>query len=72
MSEETRSGTSRRGFLRQAALTGAGIVAGATTARAAEPDPKITEVQEWATAFGDPVDAVGAADRVGFQVIQEP
>ena len=67
MSEETRSGTSRRGFLRQAALTGAGIVAGATTARAAEPDPKITEVQEWATAFGDPVDAAPYGTPIHFE-----
>lgn len=67
MSDETKNGTSRRGFLRQAALTGAGIVAGATTARASEPDPKITEVQEWATAFGDPVDAAPYGTPIRFE-----
>ncbi|SSC70942.1 unnamed protein product [Ciceribacter sp. T2.26MG-112.2] len=67
MSDETNNGTSRRGFLRQAALTGAGIVAGATTARASEPDPKITEVQEWATAFGDPVDAAPYGTPIRFE-----
>lgn len=67
MSDETKTGTSRRGFLRQAALTGAGIVAGATTARASEPDPKITEVQDWATAFGDPVDAAPYGTPIRFE-----
>ena len=57
MSDEPEKATSRRGFLRGAALTGASLVAGATAARASGPDPLITEVQEWATGFGDAVDA---------------
>ena len=48
--------TSRRAFLRGSAAAAAGAaVAGA--ARAAEPDPLITEVQPWARGLGDGVDA---------------
>ncbi|MFX0545902.1 sulfite dehydrogenase [Roseovarius sp. S1116L3] len=48
-------GPSRRNFLRGAAA-GTALIAGGA-ARAATPDPLITEVQPWATGFGDPVDA---------------
>ncbi|MGL4198795.1 MAG: twin-arginine translocation signal domain-containing protein, partial [Allorhizobium sp.] len=48
MSDEPENVSSRRTFLRQAAMTGAGLVAGASVARASGPDPKITEVQPWA------------------------
>ncbi|ABL72219.1 sulfite dehydrogenase [Paracoccus denitrificans] len=52
------AGTSRRAFLRAGAAAGAGLVTGAGIARAAEtPDPLITEVQPWATEFGEAVDA---------------
>ncbi len=47
---------SRRAFLR-GALAAGGAVAGATAARAAGPDPLSTEVQPWASGFGEPVDA---------------
>ena len=47
---------SRRQFLSGAAAVGAGAVA-AGAARAAGPDPLITEVQEWATITGEGVDA---------------
>lgn len=47
-------GPSRRNFLRGAAA-GTALIAG-TTARAATPDPLITEVQPWASGFGDAVD----------------
>lgn len=57
MSDDTAPGTSRRAFLRGTAAAGVGLVAGATAARAAGPDPLITEVQDWASSFGDPVDA---------------
>lgn len=57
MQDEPETGPSRRGFLRQTALAGAGLVAGTAAARAEAPDPLITEVQPWATEFGDPVDA---------------
>ena len=48
--------TSRRAFLAGTAAAGAGLVATAATAQTA-PDPLITEVQPWASAFGAPVDA---------------
>ncbi|MCU9847946.1 sulfite dehydrogenase [Defluviimonas sp. WL0024] len=56
MSGTVETGTSRRAFL------GAGLAAGAAVAttglaRAQEADPLITEVQDWSSAFGDPVDA---------------
>jgi len=47
--------SSRRAFLR-GALAAGGAVAGATAARAAGPDPLITEVQSWASGLGAPVD----------------
>ncbi|WP_146344110.1 sulfite dehydrogenase [Falsiphaeobacter marinintestinus] len=47
---------SRRQFLSGAAAVGAGVVAG-TTAKAAGPDPLITQVQDWASGTGDGVDA---------------
>lgn len=47
------AGTSRRGFLKTTAPGGAGLVAGAGAA-AAEGDPLITKVQDWASGFGDP------------------
>ncbi len=67
MSDEPANGTSRRGFLRNTALTAAGLVTGAGTARAAEPDPLITEVQPWASAFGDPVDATPYGMPIQFE-----
>lgn len=48
-------GPSRRAFLRGAAA-GTALIAG-TAARSETPDPLITEVQPWASGFGDPVDA---------------
>ncbi|WP_439124160.1 sulfite dehydrogenase [Marivita sp.] len=47
---------SRRAFLRGSAAAAAGLTA-AGAARANEPDPLITEVQDWAVSFGDGVDA---------------
>ncbi|MCO6179683.1 sulfite dehydrogenase [Ciceribacter sp. RN22] len=67
MSDEPANGTSRRGFLRNTALTAAGLVTGVGTARAAEPDPLITEVQPWASAFGDPVDATPYGMPIQFE-----
>ena len=43
------------------------VVAGATTAKAAGPDPLITEVQDWASAFGDPVDAAPYGMPIRFE-----
>lgn len=67
MTDEPVTGPSRRGFLRNSALAGAGLVAGATTAKAAGPDPLITEVQDWASAFGDPVDAAPYGMPIRFE-----
>ncbi len=47
---------SRRAFLRGSAAAAAGLTA-AGAARANDPDPLITETQDWAMSFGDPVDA---------------
>lgn len=53
-----RAAIGRRGFLRAGAAAGAMVAGGATMARAeATPDPLITEVQPWASGFGDGVDA---------------
>ncbi|MBS0125343.1 sulfite dehydrogenase [Thetidibacter halocola] len=65
MSKET-NGPSRRQFLTSAAAMGAGAVA-ATAARAAGPDPLITEVQEWATGLGDGVDATPYGLPIQFE-----
>ncbi|WP_323042762.1 sulfite dehydrogenase [Gemmobacter sp.] len=67
MTDDPAKGPSRRGFLRRSALAGAGLVAGATAARAAGPDPLITNVQPWATEFGDPVDAVPYGLPIRFE-----
>ncbi|MFC0278475.1 sulfite dehydrogenase [Falsigemmobacter intermedius] len=60
------AGTSRRGFLKTTALGGAGLVAGAGAA-AAEGDPLITKVQDWASGFGDPVDAAPYGMPIRFE-----
>ena len=56
MTDEPTMIQSRRRFLTGTAAAGAGLVA-AGAARAATPDPLITEVQDWASATGDAVDA---------------
>lgn len=55
MTDEPAIIQSRRRFLTGTAAAGAGLVA-AGAARAATPDPLITEVQDWASATGDAVD----------------
>ncbi|MGD9866152.1 MAG: sulfite dehydrogenase [Pseudodonghicola sp.] len=57
---------SRRQFLTGAAAAGAGAVA-ATAARAAGPDPLITEVQDWASATGEGVDATPYGLPIRFE-----
>ena len=64
--EPVKEGTSRRAFLRGTAAAGAGMIA-ATAARAEGPDPLITEVQPWATEFGDPVDATPYGMPIEFE-----
>ncbi|SMX47666.1 sulfite dehydrogenase [Maliponia aquimaris] len=65
MSKES-NGPSRRQFLTSAAALGAGAVA-ATGVRAATPDPLITEVQPWASGFGDGVDATPYGLPIKFE-----
>ncbi|MGB5560435.1 MAG: sulfite dehydrogenase [Paracoccaceae bacterium] len=58
---------SRRAFLKGAAAAGGAAIA-ATTARAqATPDPLITEVQPWASGFGDGVDATPYGLPIQFE-----
>ncbi|MBN8189073.1 sulfite dehydrogenase [Salipiger thiooxidans] len=64
--DKTGPSASRRQFLTGAAAIGAGTVA-ATVARAAEPDPLITEVQSWASSFGDGVDATPYGLPIRFE-----
>ena len=66
MSEENRTGPSRRQFLTSAAALGAGSVA-ASMARAQTPDPLITEIQPWAQQFGDGVDATPYGLPIRFE-----
>lgn len=63
----TGAGLSRRGFLRAGAAVGA-MAAGAGAARAEEqPDPLITEVQPWASGWGDGVDATPYGLPIRFE-----
>ena len=64
--EKKAASASRRQFLTGAAAVGAGTVA-AGVARAAEPDPLITEVQDWASGFGDGVDATPYGLPIKFE-----
>ncbi len=61
-----RNQPSRRQFLSGAAAAGAGAVT-AAAAQAASPDPLITEVQEWASATGEGVDATPYGLPVRFE-----
>ncbi|WP_238364390.1 sulfite dehydrogenase [Mesobacterium pallidum] len=67
MSDTFEKAPSRRAFLKGAA-GGAGAVAlAATGARAATPDPLITEVQDWATSLGEGVDATPYGLPIKFE-----
>ena len=67
MSENPRAkAPSRRQFLSGAAAVGVGAV-GASAARAAGPDPLITQVQEWAQATGEGVDATPYGLPIQFE-----
>lgn len=66
-SENKGKGASRRAFLKGAVAAGT-AAAGATMARAAgEPDPLITEVQDWASGLGDGVDATPYGLPIRFE-----
>ncbi len=57
MTTDSKSGTTRRGFLKAGLAAGGALAGGTTAARAAGPDPTITEIQPWNQENGDPVDA---------------
>jgi len=58
----------RRAFLRGAGLAAGGAVLGAAGgARAGVPDPLITQVQDWATTFGEGVDATPYGLPIRFE-----
>lgn len=67
MTDEPAGGTTRRGFLGAGLAAGGAIVAGATAARAAGPDPLITEIQPWAQGLGEGVDAVPYGMPIKFE-----
>uniref|UniRef100_UPI003B5226A5 sulfite dehydrogenase n=1 Tax=Roseovarius indicus TaxID=540747 RepID=UPI003B5226A5 len=62
-----KNSTSRRAFLRGSAAAAVAAGAGAGAARAAEPDPLITEVQDWAAGFGEGVDATPYGLPIRFE-----
>ncbi len=64
MSEDLKP--SRRAFLKGTAAAAAGITA-AGAAKAAGPDPLITEVQDWASITGDGVDATPYGMPIEFE-----
>jgi len=64
--DNENKGASRRAFLKGAVAAG-GAVAGAGMARAAEPDPLITEVQHWASGLGEGVDATPYGMPIEFE-----
>lgn len=66
MTDEAILRPSRRAFLHGTAAAGAGLVA-ATAAGAQTPDPLITEVQPWASEFGDAVDATPYGMPIRFE-----
>ncbi|WP_425043501.1 sulfite dehydrogenase [Primorskyibacter sp. S87] len=67
MSENSKKiAPSRRQFLTGAAAAGAGAVA-AGAARAAGPDPLITELQDWASGTGEGVDATPYGLPIEFE-----
>ncbi|KCV80863.1 sulfur oxidation molybdopterin C protein [Actibacterium atlanticum] len=55
MTDKSDPTTTRRGFIKAGIAAGGAAAAGA--AQAGEPDPLITEVQDWASYTGDGVDA---------------
>lgn len=58
--------SSRRAFLKGTIAAG-GALAGASMAGASTPDPLITEVQDWASSFGDGVDATPYGLPIRFE-----
>ncbi len=65
MNELYDNGTTRRAFIKAGLATGGALVAGGAAAQTG--DPLITEVQDWATGFGDPVDATPYGMPIEFE-----
>ena len=72
MTETSGKGTSRRGFLKAGFAAGGALVAGATAARAAGPDPLITQVQPWNSELGDGVDVHPYGMPVKYEIGRDP
>ena len=66
MSDEPKTATSRRAFLRGTVAAGGALVTSGA-AHAAGPDPLITTVQPWAQEFGDGVDATPYGMPIRFE-----
>ncbi len=67
MSDESQKGQTRRSFLRGGVAAGGALAGMAAAARAAGPDPLITEVQPWAQGFGEGVDATPYGLPIHFE-----
>ncbi len=63
----TRIKTSRRSFLKGSVAVGGAALTASTTANSSEPDPLITEMQEWAQFTGDGVDATPYGLPIDFE-----
>ena len=59
--------TSRRSFLKGSVAVGGAALTASTTANSSEPDPLITEMQEWAQFTGDGVDATPYGLPIDFE-----
>ena len=66
MDDLFKTNASRRAFLRGSAATLAGTVAGGA-ATASEPDPLITELQDWASYTGAGVDETPYGMPISFE-----
>lgn len=67
MAEEPVRSTTRRNFLKGTAMAGGALAVAPVAAAAAGADPLITEVQDWASSFGDPVDATPYGVPIRFE-----
>jgi sulfane dehydrogenase subunit SoxC len=66
------TGSSRRSFLKGAAVAGSAAIAGRAAAQTAAPDPLITDIQDWNRTLGPGVDAApyGKPSRFEAHVVR--
>jgi sulfane dehydrogenase subunit SoxC len=66
------TGSSRRNFLKGAAVAGSAAIAGRAAAQTAAPDPLITDIQDWNRTLGPGVDAApyGKPSRFEAHVVR--